>query len=251
MADLDVAARQVADRGWSVSANAVPAPLLKRLQREFTSAVDDDHNQRPPASPEERGRILSLLDFGGPFLELAELPKLLDPFNALLGQDCIYYTMTSSWAPPGAPAGPCHVDSLRSEGVGFLSVGAIVMLDDYTSDNGGIRFLPGSSDTRRPDPETFGRDSQLVEAPAGSICWFDPCIWHGRGPNQTDVERRAVVIGMVRSWMKQRLDHPAMLEGRADGFSATLRQKLGFDSRVPNSRAEYYRRGASSPDTSA
>ena len=241
------AAQQVVDRGWSVGAGAVPAALLGRLQAAFAAAVEHDLARRPASCTEEPGRVLSLLDYGGPFLELAELPGLLGPFDGLLGSDCIYYTMTSSWAPPGATAGPLHVDSTRTEGTGFLSVGAIVMLDDYTAANGGIRFLGGSSGTALPDPDEFRRDAELVVAPAGSICWFDPCIWHGRGPNRTDVARRAVVIGMVRPWMKQRLDHPAMLDDRSDGLSATLRQKLGFDSRVPSDRRQYYRRGAGSP----
>lgn len=244
MSEQEATAREVAQRGWSIGTRVVPPELLDRLRHEFGSAVAADHARRPPGCLEEPGRMLSLLDYGGPFWDLAELPALLEPFDALLGPDCIYYTMTSSVAPPRAAAGPCHVDSLRSEGVGLLSVGAIVMLDDYTEDNGGVRFLAGSTGAPEPDGDAFQRDSELVVAPAGSICWFDPCIWHGRGPNHTDDERRAVVIGMVRSWMKQRLDHPAMLADRAEAFSPGLRQKLGFDSRVPSSAAEYYRRGA-------
>lgn len=121
----------------------------------------------------------------------------------------------------------------------------MILLDDFTEANGATWFLTGSH--LMPDPpaeEDFYARAQRLLAPAGSVCYFTPRIYHAGGHNHTDRWRHTLITIMQRPWMKQRLDIPRLL-ATVPGFDPqTLtdnqRQKLGYTTQVPASYDEFY-----------
>ena len=93
-----------------------------------------------------------------------------------------------------------HVDQLPN---------VMVLFDDADESNGCLRViqsshkkgrLPGCEDGSQlqgffTHPNAFSEQDQvLMEAPAGSVVFFDPHIVHGSQPNHSDSPRRAIII---------------------------------------------------------
>ncbi len=118
----------------------------------------------------------------------------------------------------------------------------LIMLDDFTLENGATWFLDGSNqkDTR-PEEEYFYEHASRAVGKAGDIILFDSLVWHAAGLNMTDKVRRALTLTFSRPFMKQQLDYPRLL-GFYNGndFPEEVRQVLGYNSRVPTNLDEWY-----------
>ena len=93
-----------------------------------------------------------------------------------------------------------HVDQLPN---------VMVLLDEADASNGCLRVIQGSHKNGRlpgcddgsqlqgffTHPSAFSEQDQvLIEAPAGSVVFFDPHIIHGSQPNHSNAQRRAIII---------------------------------------------------------
>ena len=121
-------------------------------------------------------------------------------------------------------------------------MGATILLDDFTEENGATWFLPYSQNTlEKPNEEEFYKNGKRVVAKAGSVWFFNARIWHAGGNNLTDKWRHALTINMCRPYMKQRIDIPrAMAHMDLSNVSQQALQKLGFLAQVPANYDEYY-----------
>ena len=150
--------------------------------------------------------VWNLIDKGEVFRTMAAEPRMLDIMSPILGADL----MLGSWAGrvlfPGATAQESHVDypywDLFDRGNWprtiddsfHLAVEAVVMLDEFTADNGATGLLPGSQKLCRwPDPAEFERRGIQATGPAGSLILFPALMWHGGQGNHTDSSRAAVL----------------------------------------------------------
>ena len=178
------------------------------------------------------------------FTELFDIPLVTDPIETAIGEGSIVYAYTSSSMPPEASnfSKRIHVDCPRVIPNYITNLGATILLDDFTEKNGATWFLPNSQTrTEAPSAEEFySKGLRLIEK-AGTIWFFNARIWHAGGQNSTNNWRHALTLNMARPWMKQRIDIPkAMAHKDLSLLSAKARQKLGFDSQVPESYNEYY-----------
>lgn len=123
-----------------------------------------------------------------------------------------------------------------------LMVQMMVLLDDFTEENGATYMLTGSHKVdEKPDPETFYAKADRAVAKKGSIILFDSNLWHAAGTNTTDKLRRVLTLSFTRPFLKQQLDYPRSLGYQfGDSLSEELRQVLGYKSRVPANLQEYY-----------
>jgi ectoine hydroxylase-related dioxygenase (phytanoyl-CoA dioxygenase family) len=135
-----------------------------------------------------------------------------------------------------------HVDSPRLIPGYVTNMGATILLDDFTEENGATWFLPASHTMAEPPSEDyFYSHAKRLIAKAGSVWFFNARTWHAGGDNKTAQWRHALTVNMVRPWMKQRIDIPrAMAHMNLNGISETALQKLGFFAQVPASYDEYY-----------
>jgi len=145
---------------------------------------------------------------------LVDEPRLWQPATALCGSEALaLFTDKLNFKRPGGAEFPWHQDSpyfvFDCPHVDRL-VSLQVYLDDATVENGCLWMIPGSHARGRlacfEDQGTLGRlytdvervlpGAELVplEAPAGSVIWFNGDVVHGSRRNRTSASRRAFVL---------------------------------------------------------
>ena len=237
--------REFHDRGMVLIRGVLTADFVARARVALASAIDVESRALRPDDP-DYAMVLCCALYGGPFLELFEREAFVRPLEWILGDGCIVYAYQSSSMPPkGSNASArIHVDCPRMIPGYVTNVGATILLDDFTAENGATYFLPRSFErTDAPTPEEFyGRSDRLI-APAGSVMFFNARLWHAGGENHTSRWRHALTVNACRSWMKQRIDLPRALAKAGIDASALpprVAQKLGAHAQPPSSYEEYY-----------
>ena len=153
----------------------------------------------------------------------------------------------------GGYIGRIHRD-IRSFASDFrLMINLLVMLDDFTEENGATLMLPGSHrQAEKPDEAAFLAGAVPALGRAGDVLVFDSRTWHRAGTNRTGAPRRALTLTYTRPFFKQQLDYPRYLgDAYGDGVAPAVRKVLGYDARQPATIEEFYQppeRRAYKPD---
>jgi ectoine hydroxylase-related dioxygenase (phytanoyl-CoA dioxygenase family) len=123
-----------------------------------------------------------------------------------------------------------------------IMINCLVMVDDFTVENGGTYLLAESHlEKSKPSNEEFFSNAYQVTGKRGDILIFNANVWHSSAPNTTQEHRRAIPITLSKSFMKQLLDYPrAIGYSKIDEFDYEFQQLLGYHSRVPSSLEEWY-----------
>ncbi len=134
-----------------------------------------------------------------------------------------------------------------------LSLNMLVMLDDFTLQNGATLFLKASHRTEEmPSRAYFEENAQPSVGRAGDIVLFDSLVVHAAAPNRSALMRRALTLCFGRPFIKPQMDWPRFMAPDAEAtLSPCARQLLGYDARIPASVDEYYQppeRWAFKPD---
>jgi Protein involved in biosynthesis of mitomycin antibiotics/polyketide fumonisin len=135
-----------------------------------------------------------------------------------------------------------HRDIRTFTGSFKLMIQMMVILDDFTVDNGATYLLTGSHKyDKKPDDQYFFDNADRVLAKKGSIVLFDANLWHAAGKNYTDKPRRALTLAYTKPFMKQQMDYPRLL-GYDFGqeLNDHLKQVIGYNARIPANLNEYY-----------
>jgi ectoine hydroxylase-related dioxygenase (phytanoyl-CoA dioxygenase family) len=145
---------------------------------------------------------------------------------------------------PHAPhyATNIHRDIRFFSGELNIMLNMIVMLDDFSIENGATFLLPYShKDPELPGSDIFYKDAAQMVGKAGDIVLFNSNLWHAGGINKTDGHRRALTLTFSKPFMKQQLDYCKAIGFEKVGMlDEDTRQLLGYNSRVPSSLDEWY-----------
>jgi ectoine hydroxylase-related dioxygenase (phytanoyl-CoA dioxygenase family) len=135
-----------------------------------------------------------------------------------------------------------HRDIRSFTGSFKVMIQMMVVLDDFTLDNGATYFLSGShKQDIKPGEEEFYAHADRAVARKGSLILFDSNLWHAAGNNRTDQPRRALTMAFTRPFFKQQLDYPRLMGyDLAADLSPHMKQILGYNSRIPADLYEYY-----------
>ena len=235
---------RIATDGFVVLPDVLDRAFVERSRIELEQAIAADTGRYGPRAERDYGMVMLCALHGGTFLDLFDNNRLVEPFSAVLGDEWIVYAYTSSSMPPGGGnySVRIHVDSPRLIPGYVTNMGATILLDDFTEENGATWFLPGSQEQAdAPTEAQFYEKAQRVIAPAGSVFFFNARLWHAGGTNKTSRWRHALTINACRPYMKQRIDIPrAMSRMDLSGVSDQAKQKLGFFAQPPASLEEYY-----------
>lgn len=244
MLNQDEFIREFNATGSVIVRGVLEADFIVAAKRELAAALEAEVRYHGTRDYKDYGMVLLCSLYGGAFWSLFDNPRLTGPFNAILGDGCTVYAYTSSSMPPSAVnySGRVHVDCPRLIPGYITNMGATILLDDFTEENGATWYLPNShAQAQPPEEKSFYASARRVLAPAGSVWFFNARTWHAGGVNRSNHWRHALTINMARPWMKQRLDIPrAMAHLDLSKLSPAARQKLGFDAQVPASYDEYY-----------
>lgn len=119
----------------------------------------------------------------------------------------------------------------------------LVMLDDFTIENGATQVMTGSHRcAERPADDAFERACEYVTGPAGSVLLFNSYLWHRGTLNTTQRHRVALTLSFGPAFVKPQMDYARLLgDARGTRMSALTRQVLGYNARVPTCHDEWYR----------
>jgi ectoine hydroxylase-related dioxygenase (phytanoyl-CoA dioxygenase family) len=123
-----------------------------------------------------------------------------------------------------------------------VMINCLIMIDDFTIENGGTYLLAKSHlEEQKPSDEEFFKNATQITGSKGDILIFNANVWHAAAPNTTNNHRRAIPITFSKSFMKQLLDYPRALGyDKINTYDYELQQLLGYHSRVPASLDEWY-----------
>jgi ectoine hydroxylase-related dioxygenase (phytanoyl-CoA dioxygenase family) len=139
-------------------------------------------------------------------------------------------------------SGVVHRDIRFFSGNTNLMLNMLILIDDFTEDNGPTLILPKSHTMEvKPSDEYFHKNCIKVLGKSGDILIFNSNLWHCSSENRTDQDRIALPITLTKSSIKQLLDYPrAFGYDRMSSFNEDLKQLLGYFSRVPANLEEWY-----------
>lgn len=133
-----------------------------------------------------------------------------------------------------------HRDVRTYSGSFRLMLNMLVMVDEFTIENGATKVVPGTQRiAERPSDAYLEQHAVRLTGPAGSIVLFDSNLWHAAAPNTTGSSRMALTLAFTRPFFKQQMDYPRML-GEDFPPNERVRQILGYNARVPCGYDEWY-----------
>jgi hypothetical protein len=120
----------------------------------------------------------------------------------------------------------------------------LILLDDFTEDNGATYLLKGSHKlANKPTESYFFENASRAIGKKGDIYFFDSNLWHAAGTNNTNSERRAITIAFTKPFMKQQLDYCRAIGYKyINQLSPEIKQVLGYYARVPSNLDEWYQK---------
>jgi hypothetical protein len=245
MPDSDLFAR-LCEHGWALLPSVVSAEFVERLARALDRVYADQREVqlRNGVGNGTNGTVHHLPCAGGSFLELLDCDHGQHLLDRYFQGPYILNTYGGLLNLPDDPSyvARVHRDQRTFSGDLHLMAQLLVMLDDFTEENGATFLLTGSHRlAEKPSDEMFFREAARAVGPAGSIVMFDSNLWHAAGRNRSGRPRRALTLAFTRPFIKQQLDYPRALGyERAESFSERLRQLLGYNARVPTSLGEWY-----------
>lgn len=243
---VDATIEVLARDGYAVVERVVAPEQVAQLRRDLEAAIEAEKAFHHGTDYIDYGMVLVCCTHARSFVEILTHDGLMPVIERILGEGSIIYAYTSSSMPPHGSnySRRIHVDCPRAIPGYATNAGVMILLDDFTAENGATWVLPGSQHTREaPSADHFFANAKQVIAPAGSFVYLDPLVWHAGGVNHTTSWRHSITLNMCRPYMKQRLDIPKMMAAsRVDltGVSDKALQKLGFYAQVPESLDEYY-----------
>ena len=154
-------------------------------------------------------RLANLADKGEIFRPIFGHPLVLKTAEIVMGPDFHLSMLNARDVPPGTGANmPFHADtdnSKRPDKGGYSAFTAVWMLDDFTTENGATRLVPGSHRSLLlpkesvHDPYARHPEEVVAEGCAGDVLVFNGHSWHTGGANRTNKPRRAILAHYLRT----------------------------------------------------
>ena len=232
--------RQLDEQGFVVLADCMGIDLLRQLRKQIRdiSEAEGDRAGHEFRTEAHARRLANLVDKGEVFRRAIVLPPVVECVRHVLGPRVKLSSLNARSADPnGDVPQPLHVDmsALRDEH-GYWVCNTIWMLDDFTTENGATRVIPGSHKWgRRPqdvleDPLAPHPEEILVLGSAGSIAVMNAHAWHGGTANRTAAPRLAMHAFYCRRDKPQQQYQKQLLRPDVqESLSPELREMLALD----------------------
>jgi ectoine hydroxylase-related dioxygenase (phytanoyl-CoA dioxygenase family) len=196
--------RQALDRdGYVVLTGVIDPDWLHCLRTAFENACPKDSTAT--VIKESGTRHIDNLVSRGPDLErVFTHPRILAGVYHILQCPFRLGQMNGREPLPGYGQQGLHADwTARAKGEPFRIVTSIWLLDDFTSENGATRVVPGTHRQLTQPPKSFADpasrhpDQRIIVGPAGSVLLFNGHLWHSGTRNQTNQHRRVLQCSFV------------------------------------------------------
>ena len=219
---------------------ALPGFCEPRLRKRITERIEDLFEEEGESSgsefkPEEGcRRLANLADKDPLFRQQMIREDLLEYVAHVLGPDFKLSSLNARSINAGCPrTQPLHTDmSALPDERGYWVCNTLWMLDDFTPDNGPLRFVAGTHQSGQlpgealADPLADHPDQRLLTGSAGTVLIMNAHLWHGGMPNLTDRPRRALHIFFARQDMPQQQYQKQLLQPETQSQLTTAERKL-------------------------
>jgi len=187
---------------------------------------------------EQTRRLANLVDKGDVFGRSISMPEILESVGQILGPQFKLSSLNVRSADPHSTwVQPLHCDmGAIADDQGYWVANTVWMLDDFTTQNGATRLIPGSHRWGRLPQDVLLNasaphpDEILVTGKAGTVVVMNAHLWHGGTANHTD-RPRCAMHGFYCRWDKpqqqyqKRLLRPEVQES----LNPMLRKLLALD----------------------
>jgi len=240
MATLDDQRRELDEQGFVRLPGFIGDERLQRLRSRIHELFDSEGEAAGAEFRREPGarRLANLVDKGGVFVDAILDGDVLAHVGHVLGQRFKLSSLNARSANPRSDdAQPLHVDAgALPDDRGYWVCNTVWLLDDFTTENGALRAVPGSHRSGRApqdavaDPRLPHPDEVLVTGRAGDLVVMNSHLWHGGTANRTDRPRLALHAFYCRSDKPQQQYQKALLRPETErALSPAARALLALD----------------------
>ena len=232
--------------GWIVLDSVLSPGLISRLLSDLDDAyrVCRSVQIKNGVDKDTQLTVHHLIGLGESFLEFIDTLTITEHVEAFFEGKFILNSFGGAInsANSVSYAHRIHRDIRSFSGDMPLLLNTLLMLDDFTPQNGATYLMPGSHRfAEKPAEEAFYKTAKQALGKAGSILVFNYNTWHAGGNNQTNRARRSLTPMYSKPFMKAQYDYPRALGYDHVGkLSDNTRQILGYNSRVPANLDEWY-----------
>lgn len=250
---LEITLKMLQEEGYIIVEGVLDNDMLRRADDGLYNVRDLIFKEIGAERLQRAGEVgvLRLIAKYDPFfLKLLELPEILEIVDNTVTNTAIVHVQNGFILPPLSPneirdvsQTRFHMDFTRVLNNYLCSVNALLLIDEFTAENGGTLVVPHSQQmAQRPDNDYLNKNAISVEAPAGSMIVFDSTLWHAAGANKSNKDRKGINQQYTRSYFKQQMDYVrAIGDDVILAQQPRLQQLLGYYTRIPGSLDEYYR----------
>ena len=232
--------RQLDDQGYLILDDLMGPELLGALRQRIDQLFAEEGDQAGAEFKHEPNarRLANLVNKGKIFERAIEAPLVLECMAHVLGPDFKLSSLNVRVAGPHSnSAQPLHADSgAVADDRGYWVSNSVWMLDDFTTENGAIRLVPGSQKWRRlpqdalADPTAPHPGQVLLTGRAGTVVVMNAHLWHGATANRTAGQRRAMHAFYTRRDKPQQQYQKNLLSADVQAaLSPSLRRLLALD----------------------
>jgi len=226
--------------GYVVLERFLDPDLLEQVRARVEELHDQEGENAGAEFRKEAGsrRLANLVDKGEIFERLIAMPGILERVGYVLGENFKLSSFNARSADPHSnEPQPLHCDAgALADEDGYWVCNTIWLLDEFTSENGATRVVPGSQKWRQlpqevlADPLAPHPEEKLLLAPAGSVVLMNTHAWHGGTANRTAAPRRALHAFYCRSDKPQQQYQKRLLRSETQArLSPELRRLLALD----------------------
>jgi hypothetical protein len=227
---IDEHKRRLDGEGYVVLEGVMGDGLLTELRTRIFELFEEEgeHAGTEFKTEENAHRLANLVDKG----------EVVDGVKHVLGTEMKLSSLNARSADPHSDAGqPLHVDMAAiPDERGYWVCNTIWMLDDFTTENGATRLVPGSHRWgKRPqdvlaDPSAPHPDEILLTGRAGGVVVMNAHLWHGGTANMTAAPRLAMHAFYCRRDKPQQQYQKRLLRPEVQaGLTPALRDLLALD----------------------
>ena len=226
--------------GYLVLEHFLAPELLEQVRARVEELHEQEGENAGAEFRKEPGsrRLANLVDKGEVFERLIAMPEILERVRYVLGENFKLSSFNARSADPHSnEPQPLHCDAgALPDERGYWVCNTIWLLDDFTSENGATRVVPGSQNWKQlpqealADPLAPHPEERLLLAPAGSVIVMNTHAWHGGTANRTAQPRRALHTFYCRSDKPQQQYQKRLLRPETQArLSPQLRRLLALD----------------------
>ncbi len=230
---------QLGDLGITILDGLMSTAFCAQLRRRIADLHELEGERAGAEFKQEQGcvRLANLVAKGEEFAEVIACPEVLACVRSVLGLAFKLSSLNARTALPGSPSQPLHADmGAVADAQGYWVCNTVWMLDDFTPDNGAIRYVPGSHRWGRLPQDSLNvlsaphPDEVLITGTAGTVVVMNAHLWHGGTANRTQASRTVIHAFYCRSDKPQQQHQKTLLPADVKrGLSPELRALLALD----------------------